>query len=224
MFLALGAAVVLCGRGYSDSIQFTPGDMLIPDEAATGFSDTRTVTTEATLIGNLRVMLDLAGASGGAFNGDYYAYLTHGSAFVVLLNRPGASAGNPFGYGDDGLSVVFDDLAPDNIHTYQSALGSVLGGPLTGAWAPDGRNVDPNDVLDTSPVTTGLSSFSGLDPNGEWTLFVADLAGGNTGVVVSWGLDFGVVPEGASTGRTMCAITCLLLGVRVAGRWKAGKH
>jgi hypothetical protein len=44
-------------------------------------------------------------------------------------------------------------------------------------------------VTDLDPRTAFLSSFKGLDPNGEWTLFVADLSAGNISTLVSWGLN-----------------------------------
>lgn len=46
-----------------------------------------------------------------------------------------------------------------------------------------------------------LSGFSGLDPNGTWTLYVADVSGGDLHQLNSWGLDFAnpvVVPEPTS--------------------------
>lgn len=33
-----------------------------------------------------------------------------------------------------------------------------------------------------------LSSFNGLDPNGSWTLFIADLGTGDQGTLTSWGM------------------------------------
>ncbi len=52
-----------------------------------------------------------------------------------------------------------------------------------------------------------LSIFSGMDPNGEWTLTVVDLASGNSGILQSWGLklffdkpvevksDYSIIPD-----------------------------
>jgi hypothetical protein len=62
-------------------------------------------------------------------------------------------------------------------------------GALTNSWAPDGRNVDPALVLDTDSRTDLLSSFNELDPNGSWSLFIADLEPGDTSTLVSWGLE-----------------------------------
>jgi len=133
----------------------------------------------------------------GGFNGDLYAYLVldNGNSpvtQVILLNRIGKTAANPFGSRDPGLNVTFSDSAFGDIH-----LTPDTGSTLTGTFQADGRQVDPQLVLDTSPRTTFLSSFNGLSPDGTWTLFVADMAGGDTdtSTLVSWGIDITVVPE-----------------------------
>jgi len=40
-----------------------------------------------------------------------------------------------------------------------------------------------------------MNSFIGLDPNGNWTLFVADQAAGETSTLQSWTLTITGVPE-----------------------------
>ena len=50
-------------------------------------------------------------------------------------------------------------------------------------------------MLNTSARTAFLSSFNGLDPNGTWTLFIADVSGGDQSTLVSWELDITAVPE-----------------------------
>ncbi|HEY2951969.1 MAG TPA: MBG domain-containing protein, partial [Verrucomicrobiae bacterium] len=56
-------------------------------------------------------------------------------------------------------------------------------------WQPDGRNVDPDVVLDTSTRSTSLSAFNGQDANGEWRLFLADLESGGTNTLSGWELE-----------------------------------
>src|SRR5260370_868131 len=60
---------------------------------------------------------------------------------------------------------------------------------------PNGRNVNPLSVVDTDPRTALLSSFNGLDPNGGWTLFFADLSSGEQSTLESWSLSINAVPE-----------------------------
>ena len=61
----------------------------IPDADLSGLVDTRQLTLSENLIQNVTVMLSISGIGNGAFNGDFYAYLQHGSGLAVLLNRVG---------------------------------------------------------------------------------------------------------------------------------------
>jgi hypothetical protein len=40
-----------------------------------------------------------------------------------------------------------------------------------------------------------FDSYNGLNPNGTWTLFIADLSAGAQSQLVSWELDITAVPE-----------------------------
>lgn len=212
LLAASGFAAVI----VTETASFTPG-LLIPDNSIVGVADTRVLTSQIVDITNVRVSLNIAGApnAGSAFNGDFYAYLTHSTGFSILLNRPGVTAGDPFGYGDSGFNVTLDDVQPvGDIHNYQ-LTSNPAGGVLTGTWRADGRNVNPSVVLDTTPRTAGLNIFNGLNANGSWTLFVADTSAVGTGRLVSWGLEvtgntpipepgtalFGVCIAAATLGR-----------------------
>ena len=143
-------------------------------------------------------------------NGDLYATLRHSSAattgFAVLLNRPGRADAGAYGYDDNGITVTFDDsvMAPD-IHDYRYALFGdhtvALDRPLSGIWATDGRAVDPNDVASKSPRTTSLLDFLGMDPRGEWLLYIADVSAGGHAQLDSWRLQINTkapIPEPAA--------------------------
>src|SRR5581483_9248104 len=163
----------------------------IPDGNFAGVSDLETVSSSITQIGAVEVTLDIP----GQFNGDLYAYLRHDNTVSVLLNRPGRTAGNPYGYGDSGLQIALSDFAADgDVHLYQQVTVPSAGSPLTGTWQPDGRNVDPTTVLDSTPRTADLNVFNGLDPNGTWTLFLADTFTGGTNTLVSWSLEVITTP------------------------------
>ena len=164
---------------------------------------------------------DLAGAAGaeittvtvtlnitGGYNGDLYGYLSHDGVMVPLLNRPGVGTGSAFGYSDSGLNVTFTDSAANNIHTYQTVPSFNISGAAD--WQPDGRTINPA----TSPTasfdaagTAHLSDFNGLNPNGSWTLVIADTSGGGgQATLSSWGLSVSettAVPEPATTGLMM---------------------
>lgn len=166
----------------------------IPDADPSGLASTILVNTPIQTIDIITVTLKIE-SDFAMWNGDYYAYLVHESGFVVLMNRPGRTATNLDGYSDSGFHITFDDLATGDVHWYQSILNPA-GDLLTGDWQPDGRQIDPSDSLDTTPRGVGLSAFNGANPNGDWTLYVADVAAGGEGRLVSWTLNLqGQVPE-----------------------------
>ena len=95
---------------------------------------------------------------------------------------------------------------------FAGLLGVMLAGAAWGAdvtfstnysvniGIPDGRTTFPTLTLDSDTPSAFLTSFDGLDPNGDWTLFIADLSGGDTHTLVSWGLEVtGPVPEPGTT-------------------------
>ena len=220
--LAILASLVLAtSRTFAGLVTemaaYTP-NLLIPDGSILGAADTRIFNSVITDITNVRVSLNLTGSpsAGDAFNGDLYAYLTHGSGFSVLLNRPGRTTLNDFGYADSGFNVTFNDALPGaDIHNYQ-LIANPAGGALTGTWGSDGRDLHPAAVLDTTPRTALLTSFNGLDPNGAWTLFVADVSPLSTARLASWSLEVtgnSTIPEPA-TGVFGIFLTALALGAR----------
>lgn len=190
-------AVLLATVGLVARATITEGvtqevNRVIPDVPESGVGDTITYTN-----GILGVVPGAAWKgvtvrlrTSGGYNGDLYVLLEHGTNFAVLLNRPGRTASRDNGYGDAGLDVVFDDAALNgDIHFYRNVLNP-LGGPLTGRWRPDARDVDPELALDTDPRTAPLAGLVEGSPDGEWSLTVIDSALGDQATLVSWGIDF----------------------------------
>jgi hypothetical protein len=174
------------------------GDGVIPDGSLNGWSDTRTVTGDGIHhVADVRVTLTIS----NGYNADLYAYLAHRSGVAVLLNRVGLASTNAFGYDTAGLNVTFSAAAANNVHFYGDGSPSYdAHGWLTGTWQPDARGIDPLSALSAFDAagSAGVSAFTGLDPNGEWTLFVADVsAGAVQGTVLSWGLQIDSVTEPA---------------------------
>ena len=166
----------------------------IPDGSAVGWSGTATASGYLTSISSVSVNLNIS----GGFNGDLYAYLSYGGVLVPLLNRVGVTSGDAFGYGDTGFNMTLSSAAANDVHFYGSHSPSFNGsGQLTGTWQPDGRAIDPQSSPNTFDTAGRVSfdSYNGLNPNGTWTLFIADLSAGAQSQLVSWELDITAVPE-----------------------------
>ena len=168
---------------------------VIPDNNPNGFAGSFVVGGLSDVISNVTVTLNIT----GGFNGDLYAYLVGpNGGFAVLLNRTGKSSVNAFGYANPGFNITLSDTAANgNIHSYQNVFNPGAA-QLTGTWAPDGRNINPQSagsVFDSAVVTATLSSFVGNNANGTWGFFVADLSGGDQSTLVSLGLNILTVPE-----------------------------
>ena len=212
MLLLTGAAAY--GAIYSS---YNSGTLntTIPDGDPNGISSTINVSGSGGLrVVAVQVFLEVS----GGYNGDLDAYLSFGGHAAVLLNRIGKTGSDPFGYDTAGFgdgshtfnnggtwySFMLDDAASTDIHTYS---GGTSGDPITGAYQPDGRTTDPQLVVDTDARGAPLGSFDSLSPNGDWTLFFADMAGGGgsgSSTLVGWGLEIESVPEPANVALGLC--------------------
>lgn len=131
--------------------------------------------------------------SGGNI-GDLYAYLSYNGVLVPLINRIGLSSGNQFGSTGAGLNnVTLSDIASQNIHQAGN-------GPLSNSYRADGENIDPLSSAASFNSAGGTitlnGAFGGMNPNGSWGLYFADVvAGGGNETLVGWSLDITSVPE-----------------------------
>jgi hypothetical protein len=158
----------------------TQGGIIIPDANPTGISSTFNASGLGSVITDVNVTFTVS----GGYNGDLYAYLSYNGTLVPLLNRVGTTLGSPiqqvFGFSTAGFSnVMLDSQATSgNIHNV-----AIPGSAPTFSYTPDGGS---------------LNSYNGLNPNGNWTIFFADMAsGGGSGPssLVTWSLDITAVPE-----------------------------
>jgi subtilisin-like proprotein convertase family protein len=186
IFAAMSLAIGVQAQMATNVFQQTENTLIL-DANPNGFISTNVVSGLFGGIQSVEVSLNI----NGGYNGDLYAYLSFGDGFAVLLNRVGKSNSDDFGYGDSGLNVVFSDFAATDIHQYGGNGGDLL----TGTWQPDGRETNPQLVVTTDARTALLGSFNNLDPNGIWTLFVADMATGYQSTLASWSLQIVTVPE-----------------------------
>jgi len=195
----VGLILFWCTLSAFGSWVYFDVNQAVSDNDPTGLQNTQTLSGLNPKIDYIEVYLKLSG-SPDAFSGDYYVTLIGpNGGFSVLLNRAGRTLSAPLGYSDNGFDITFASGTND-VHLYQD-YSPVFDGQfrLTGTWDADGRNVDPDLVLDTDSRTAGLDAFNGLNPNGNWTLFVADMNPNGTVMLDSWGLNITtVVPEPAS--------------------------
>lgn len=208
LLAALGILAVPAAHGASLMETHLSGTLnqAIPDGNPSGLANVITIAgSMITEIEDISVSLEVT----AAWNGDIYATLQHSSGFAVLLNRVGRTGGDTFGYDDSGFDITLNDLGGfGNVHTYQDLVAAPS--PLTGFWGSDGRAVDPDSVVSGDTPSAQLDNFAGLDTNGDWTLFVADLSGGDSATLVKWSLDVEGVPEPGTSVLALLGMMMLL--------------
>ena len=196
---ALGWSLSATAATFSYSVGTT-----IPDGNLNGLQNSQIISGLSGPITDLNVTLEIS----GGFNGDFYAFLTHNNSTAILLNRVGRNSTHQVGYPEAGFGLdlsanafTLDDQAANDVHFYHSSAFTLNGsGQLTGSWQPDGRALDPLSVasaFDGASRPATLSLFNGLDANGSWSLYIADVSSGGEGTLVGWGLQITTVPEPA---------------------------
>ena len=70
--------------------------------------------------------------------------------------------------------------------------------------------------MDADSQTSWRRSFDGTNPNGAWTLFLADLDFGEQGTLVKWGMVVTAVPE--PSAWTLLGLGGFALGMRFLRR------
>ena len=153
----------------------------IPDGSPVGVSFTGTYDGAASgsTVGSLTVSLSIS----GGYNGNLYSYLVApNGTMVVLLNQPGATGGNPFGFAGSGLNITLTDAT------------SIGGNPVTGIQT---TAETPGQLFSGTYNAAGtLGTFDNSSANGNWTLFFADMtAGGGQAQLTGWSLNVTAVPE-----------------------------
>jgi subtilisin-like proprotein convertase family protein len=194
----------LSARAVISSTSVENINAAIPDGDLNGISSQLLAGLPGTIT-DVNVTLTIA----GGFNGDFYGYLLHNNTSAILLNRAGRTSSSSLGYPDAGFGpdnssvrFTFDDQAAHDVHLYRTFAFSLNGNSqLTGSWQPDGRAIDPlsaGSAFDAAARPSTLGVFNGMDPNGAWTLYLADVSPGGEGTLVNWGLSITAVPEPGS--------------------------
>lgn len=212
--LALATALLACAGSANASLvysnSFSSGlanSGYVPDNNPSGWANSQSVSGlgSGLHVTDVRVGLNIS----GGWNGDLYGYLQYqptggGSAtLLVLLDRVGDPSISG-GYGDTGFAVTLSDAGAHPIENYQNFSYTTSGsGQLQGTWQANNGS-------------SFASTFGGLDPNGTWTLFLADRASGDVSQVTSWSLQIEAVPE--PTTWALIGFGVSFAGVGVARR------
>lgn len=162
----------------------------IPDGNPNGAVNQMNLSGLGSSLSSVSVILNLS----GGYNGDLYGYLSYNGVAVVLLNRVGVTAGTPFGNNGSSINIQLSDIGTANIHNPVNGLANQTYN------VDNNQNVNPVALASafTSSSAGALSAFNGANPNGTWTLFLADVSGGGGNAnasLLGWGLDISAVPE-----------------------------
>jgi subtilisin-like proprotein convertase family protein len=164
-----------CGTGpYATAFRFTTEhricsqpNLAIPDNSATGISDTITLSGSKT-VADLNVSLNAS----HTWVGDLIFTLKHVTtgAAVTLIDQPGRTSS---GYGCSGndIDATIDDEGADG--DAESMC--------------DNAPAIHDNVVGGDPANTSLlATFDGETFDGDWTLTVSDHAGADTGTLAEW--------------------------------------
>ncbi len=163
------AGLTLTDFSTSDGITYTgsgSGSQVIPDNTSAGAGYSINFAAGGLSISDISITLNLS----GGYNGDIYAYLSHGSQIAVLLNQ---ITGSP---NSSGFNITLIEGTGNPIQTATGTAGSPL-----------------SDINYTA--NQDLSVFNNTDPNGAWTLFFADQSPGDTSTLNSFNVTITAVPE-----------------------------
>jgi len=184
-----GNGVVTTGITSTGVGTFNP---TITDGSTVGTWNQISVSGLGSSLTDIRVTLNVSGGN----NSDLYAYLSYGGQSVVLLNRIGVSGSTPFGNTGSSLNVTLDSTS-GNIH---NTAGS--GNISSGSYSADGQTISPLSSAGSFSSSGGSITLDAVfgtgsvDPNGTWTLFLADVvSGGGNETLNGWSLDITAVPE-----------------------------
>jgi len=142
---------------------FTDISLTIPDANPVGvmFAGSVTNVPSGWIVSGVTVQLNIT----NGYNGDLYGYLVAPNGTLVrLLNRPGTGL-IPFGASGPGMNITLQDGTTDHGPIQDETTSSFLIGSY---------NADQS-----------MAGFNGSLADGAWTLFMADLSGGGTGVLNS---------------------------------------
>lgn len=172
--LALGMLTALSAQA---ALYTANPSLAIPDNNATGVSNTINVTGTSANVGALSVTVGI----NHTWLGDLVIKLTHGTDTVVLMDRPGRAPGATTGVGQgDDLSSAFPlTFSASGTQTAES-MGAACNGTIGSTSGCTNTSFLPDGSLDV---------FLGDPFAGTWTLSVSDNEALDVGTLFSWSLN-----------------------------------
>ena len=229
--IALAAAThgaVFTDQGGGVYTATSSGSTSIPDNNLSGVSFGLSFGDTGLTIADVTVNFTIS----GGFNGDLYAYLSQtGGDSLVLLNRVGRgiTGGSTSlynnGYNGGGFNnITLSDAGSVNIHHYDGTTQNIQP-TANGIYLADGQNISPTSPTSSFNADGGSltfnSQFFGDDPNGNWTLFFADVSSGSSATLQNWTVTITAVPEPA-TWAALC-FGAIFGGVQIVRRVRSRK-
>lgn len=184
-FTTLGGGIYTAGA--------TGLNQVIPDYPGSGVGYALDFGASGLSISAITISLNIS----GGYNGDLYAYLSHGSEFVGLLNQITGAANS------SGFAITLVTGTGNPIQTATGTPGTVLSGS-------------------TFTANNNLSAFNTTDPNGSWTLFFADMSSGDTATLNSFSVNITAVPEPVNLVLGILGVGLMGGGV-VRRYWRTGQ-
>lgn len=194
--LAVGVAIAQAG-----TMSFTTADgaAVIPDNSGGAVTACQNITVAGAgpVVDDLNVQVTVA----HSWVGDLTYRLTGPNAAVLMLmNRPGRAGTGVGNSANTSVALTFDDAAASTQSAEDAGEAPVgtacASATVVGAGCgPD--NYIPNTGGADTPiggVGTNLAQYNGINPNGLWTLCVADSAGADTGTLSTWTLTVSTTP------------------------------
>jgi hypothetical protein len=195
----LGAASTAAVTIYDAATEFVNNNDLLLDD---GLVATSTLNVSGYAGNALGLRLTLTNVNRPT-SGDMWVLLVDPSGTRRMLVMAGNGGANPLA----DATITFEDIAP----AFLPAAAAIVGGQnykptnCAGASAsipppaPAGPYSDPGCGSGGSPATFA-NTFGGMNPNGNWTLYVydensvapngLDLVPGDTGSIGGWGIQF----------------------------------
>lgn len=177
----IAALLVLAGAATANADVFGPGaGFAIPDNNAAGAGSTIVVSGMGLVTD---VNLTITFGTGSTLGNREHTWIQD---LIITLTGPGGSV---LIYNREAMSPSASSSDMNGAYTFDDGAATVF----TAAPAASG-----NIVSGTYRPVNALSVFNGSNPNGNWTLNIADRAGADVGDVVSWSLEIVPTPGAAA--------------------------